>query len=272
MAVQKLEGGLRMSHRYTNVKKSRKNQPLISIITVVYNGVEFIERSIQSIINQSYFNTEYIIIDGGSKDGTLEIIKKYNNFITYWLSELDFGLYDAMNKGIKEAKGDYLWFINAGDQIYSHETLNLLFDKHKIDYDAYYGETLIVDRNGKKIGMRRLSTPEKLSAESLANGMVVSHQAFILRTGLAPEYNTRYRFAADFDWMLNALKACQKIKNTKLVLIQYLDGGLTKQNIRKGLRERFAVMRKNYGFFTTLYKHFVLGFRFLSFVSKHKRF
>ena len=101
-----------------------RNKPLVSIVTVVYNGENFLEETIKSVINQTYENIEYIIIDGGSTDGTVDIIKKYEDKINYWVSEKDAGIYDAMNKGIEAFKGDYINFLNAGDSYVNNEVLN----------------------------------------------------------------------------------------------------------------------------------------------------
>ena len=101
-----------------------KNSPRISVITVSYNAVITIEQTISSVINQTYDNIEYIIIDGGSTDGTIDIIKKFEDTVTYWISEPDRGIYDAMNKGIRISKGDYIFFLNAGDMFFSSTTVS----------------------------------------------------------------------------------------------------------------------------------------------------
>jgi len=249
-----------------------QNEPLVSIITVVFNSKNLLEKTIQSVINQDYRNVEYIIIDGGSKDGTVDIIKKYNDKIAYWISEPDNGLYDAMNKGIQQAKGDYLWFINSGDQIYSDETLRLIIDGGKTYADVFYGLTVMIDINGKEIGNRRLKPRENLTWKSLRMGMLISHQSIIARKSIIPFYDLKYRFSADFDWMIKVLKKADSVKYTNLILSKFLDGGLTKQNILPGLKERFRIMCNNYGVFPTILRHFIIGIKFLGFVARHKRF
>jgi len=113
---RKGEGGLRIKGYY---KKSYEKKPLISVVTVVYNGEKHLEQTIKSVLDQGYDNIEYIIIDGGSTDGTLEIIKKYEDAIDYWVSESDGGIYDAMNKAISLATGEWINFMNSGDDFFS---------------------------------------------------------------------------------------------------------------------------------------------------------
>ena len=136
---RKGEGELRTKGYF---KKSYKDKPLISIVTVVYNGEQFLEETIQSVINQSYDNIEYIIIDGGSTDGTVDIIKKYEDKIDYWVSEKDNGIYDAMNKGIKVATGKWINFMNAGDMLYEDQVIeDIFFDKSYPNSIFVYGDT-----------------------------------------------------------------------------------------------------------------------------------
>ncbi len=135
-----------------NTKKFYSHKPLMSIITVVFNGEKFLEQTIQSVINQTYKNIEYIIIDGGSTDGTLDIIKKYKDKIDYWASEKDEGIYDAMNKGIKVAKGKYLAFINADDW-YEDNALNHVFSAYSQNQniDFFYGNLNFIKDGGEVV-------------------------------------------------------------------------------------------------------------------------
>ena len=219
-----------------------------------------------------HFNTEYIVVDGGSTDGTVDLLWKYNDYIDYWVSEADNGLYHAMNKALTLGTGDYVWFMNAGDEVYDLGTLDDVFREGAPLADVYYGETMMVDQESNEIGMRRLKAPDKLTWKSLKYGMLVSHQAIIVSAKLAFNYDTAFRFSADYDWMLRVLKNAKKIKNTDLILAKFMDGGMTKQNIKEGLKERFKVMRKNYGVFRTLFNHLFMSVRFTTFVAKHGRF
>ena len=124
-----------------------KNNLLISVVTVSYNAVATIEQTILSVVNQTYPHIEYIIIDGGSTDGTVDVIKKYADRIAYWVSEPDKGIYDAMNKGIKVATGEWINFMNCGDSFYSVSVLSDVFkDKSCKENDVIYGNTCIMER------------------------------------------------------------------------------------------------------------------------------
>ena len=233
--------------------------PKFSIITVTYNAGKVLEDTIQSVVFQTYRNVEYIIVDGGSKDNTLEIAEKYRNRISKVISEPDKGLYDAMNKGIRLATGDYLFFLNAGDELHENETLQKLVHtlKGKELPDVIYGETAIVDEEGHFLHMRRLSAPDTLTWKSFKQGMLVCHQAFIARRELAINdlYDLRYRFSADFDWCIRIMKKAKCLHNTRLTLIDYLKEGMTTRNHKASLKERFRIMAKHYGWLSTIAHH-----------------
>ena len=234
-----------------------KLNPRFSIITVTYNAEKVIEETIQSVITQTYKNYEYIIIDGASKDNTLSVIDKYKDMISSVVSEPDKGLYDAMNKGITAATGDYLCFLNAGDSFHEDDTLQLMV--HSINDnelpDVLYGETAIVNKEGHFLHMRRLQTPEKLTWKSFKQGMLVCHQAFFAKRSLAEPFDLSYRFSADFDWCIRVMKKAKTLHNTHITVIDYLDAGLTTQNHKASLKERFRIMAKHYGWISTVAYH-----------------
>lgn len=234
--------------------------PKFSIITVTYNAGKVLERTIQSVVSQTYDNVEYLIIDGGSKDHTLTIAESYKAHIHYLISEPDKGLYDAMNKGILQATGDYVCFLNAGDKLHTTDTLQMIVDSLKDPEtlpDVIYGETAIVDEQGQFLRMRRLSAPPTLDWKSFQKGMLVCHQAFFAQTALAKKelYNLTYRFSADFDWCIRIMKCSQTMHNTKHTLIDYLNEGMTTQNHKASLKERFRIMCKHYGWISTVLHH-----------------
>jgi len=247
-------------------------QPTVTFITVVYNGEKELESTIQSIINQTYPNIEYVVIDGGSKDGTVDVIKKYRDKISYFISESDKGLYDAMNKGIKASTGDYLWFMNAGDLVYSNDILEKIFINQNSTPDVIYGETEMIDNNGKSIGMRRLKAPETLTWKSLQWGMVVCHQSFIVKREKCIPYDLHFRIASDINWMIKVLKQSEHIFNTHLILAKFKTSGLSYNNIPTSLKERFRIMIKNYGLVKTVFNHAIIAVKFFWYVLRHGRF
>ena len=159
--------------------------PTFSIITVTYNVENVLQRTIDSIKNQSAFeHIEHIVVDGKSKDSTKDIILKNDVSISQWISETDKGLYDAMNKGIAMATGDYVWFINAGDELYENTTVESLLNEAKSLPDILYGETMEYTATGEELGMRRLSTPKSLDWKSFKMGMLVCHQSILIKRSL----------------------------------------------------------------------------------------
>lgn len=231
--------------------------PKFSVITVTYNAAAVLEDTIQSVITQTYHHVEYIIVDGGSTDGTLDIVAQYRDRIATVVSEPDKGLYDAMNKGMRLATGDYLCFLNAGDSFHEDDTLQSI--AHSLTGsalpDVIYGQTELVDSEGHFVRMRRLSAPEHLDWKSFKQGMLVCHQAFFAKRALAEPYDLRYRFSADFDWCIRVMKRAHTLHNTHLTLIDYLEEGMTTRNRRASLRERFRIMVKHYGWVSTVLHH-----------------
>jgi glycosyltransferase involved in cell wall biosynthesis len=246
--------------------------PKISIITVVYNNAEGIAKTIFSIRNQTYKNIEYIIIDGDSKDNTLQVINQNSDIVSFLLSEPDNGLYDAMNKGLALATGDYVCFLNSGDTFYSNNTIEKVFENISGFPDVIYGETMIVDDNGNKIGLRRLKAPENLTWKSFKIGMLVCHQSVYVKKDIAVPYNLNYKLSADFDWVIKALKKAETVYNTHLILTRFLDGGINKKNIGKGLFERFKIMANYYGLIPTTIMHIPIGLKFFWYYFRNKRF
>lgn len=235
---------------------SRPN-PKFSVITVTFNAEKVLEETIRSVIAQTYKNVEYIIVDGASKDGTLRLVDKYRSEIHTVISEPDHGLYDAMNKGMRAASGDYLCFLNAGDSFHEDDTLQQIV--HSLPQtelpDILYGETAIVNDKGHFLRMRRLSPPDPLTWESFKQGMLVCHQSFFVRRNLAEPYNLQYRFSADFDWCIRMMKKSGSLYHTHLILTDYLEEGMTTQNHKASLKERFHIMTKYYGWCSTIAHH-----------------
>ena len=232
--------------------------PKFSIITITYNAASVIEPTLASVAAQTYRNFEYLLIDGGSSDDTVAKAQASGIEFAHIVSERDNGLYDAMNKGIKLAKGDYLCFINAGDAFHSSDTLDKIVaaipDGTSLP-DILYGETAEVDENRNFVRMRRLQAPEKLHWTSFKQGMLVCHQAFYARRDLVPMYDLKYRLSADVDWCIKIMKRSENMVNVGFTVVDYLQNGLSLQNHRASLIERFKIMCKHYGLFSTVAHH-----------------
>ena len=242
--------------------------PKISIITVVFNAAEPLKKTIENISSLEYQNIEFIVIDGGSHDSTPDVIQKYSDKISYYVSEPDGGLYYAMNKGIKAATGDYLWFINAGDTIYDSKTLNEIFKNQTEPADIYYGQTAIITPEGKFVGLRRKKLPENLVWRDFINGMVVCHQSIIVKREIAPLYNTKYRYAADIEWVLLCLKRASSIVNTHLILSNFEEGGISSKQRKASLIERFKIMKCYFGVLNTVLAHIKFTINVIFFKSR----
>jgi len=250
--------------------------PLISIITVTYNAGAFLERTIRSVQAQSYPHIEYLLIDGASKDQTMQIAEAHRASIHYLLSEPDEGLYDAMNKGLRAASGEYVLFLNAGDTFYAADTLARVFQHHQEETDIYYGEAQLIDAESLQAkGLRSELTPHRLPKtlcwQDLRLGMVVCHQAFIVRRKLAPLYDTRFRYSADVDWVITCLKKAKKVTYTESIIATFLEGGLSSQKRRQSLEERYQVLAKHFGFLPNLFNHLRIVWRGLAFVLKRRK-
>lgn len=234
-------------------------QPVLSVITIVYNNVRDIERTMLTVLNQTYAAIEYIVIDGASNDGTLDLIRKHESRIAKLISEKDKGIYDAMNKGLAVATGDYVIFMNSGDEFYDTNTVAKVFAAAP-DADIYYGETEMVNEERQSLGRRRHKAPEKFNWRSFKYGMSVSHQAIYIKRSLAEPYDPKYQLSADIDWIINAAKKAKKIVKVEGYVAKYLVGGMSKARHRQSLLERFDIMKRHYGLVPTLFNHGVIAF------------
>lgn len=237
-----------------------------TIITCTFNASKYIDRTLNSVRNQSYPHIEHFIIDGVSKDDTVKKAQTYaydSRYPVIVKSEPDKGLYDAMNKGIQLAKGDYIIFLNAGDEFAEEDTLTSVAEqlKGKQLPGVIYGNTDIVDENGNFLRKRRLAPPEKLSWRSFKHGMLVCHQSFYAKTAIAQKvpYNLNYKLSADVDWCIRIMKEAEQqglaLWNTHMTLSSYLEGGMSVQSHRASLKERFNVMSDHYGKIATIGMH-----------------
>ena len=229
----------------------RKKKVLkISIITVVYNSEDFLEKTIQSVISQSYKNIEYIIIDGGSSDKTIDIIKKYEDKISYWVSEKDGGIYDAMNKGAKVANGDFINFLNADDIIYTDDAIEKVVNKMSSLDSVYYSRANVTS---EKVGWiypnMEVENFDKWLKLNLPN-----HQTMFFPKSFYKKYSydLRLSIGADDDYKLFALQN-HKVEFIDLILVEFARGGVSSNH------KSFKLFKQR------LYESFIRNF-------KHKRY
>lgn len=219
--------------------------PLVSIITVVYNGVNFIEETILSVINQTYPNKEFIIIDGGSTDGTLEIIRKYQDKINYWVSEPDRGIYDAMNKGIASAKGEWLNFLNAGDSFVDETILNNIFSSAISDATLIYGDIKVLTENGHSYNHRASILSND---KSIKKGMSVCHQAIFYSSKIIEPYDQSLRLKAEWKHLIHMTKHKEfKPKKFNFPFVYYRTGGVGARQLKLNQAEYRKVFAEEYG-------------------------
>ena len=194
----------------------------LSIVTVSYNSKDTIEETIKSVIELDWCNKEYIVIDGGSNDGTVDIIKQYGNNIDYWCSESDGGIYDAMNKGVQKATGEWIAFLNCGD-IYYKDAAEWIQNNNSCA-DVVYGNISLVNEHDEII--KRKAMP----LENMLYQMIVHHQAFFVRRKIFEEiglFDVSYKVAADYDWLLEAYLRGKIFHYVDLYISKYKMGGMS---------------------------------------------
>lgn len=225
----------------------------ISVITVSYNAVRTIEDTICSVIDQTYANIEYIIIDGGSTDGTIDIIKRYaeggseegkhNHRITKWISEPDHGIYDAMNKGIALATGDYINFMNAGDSFVSEYTIQDFVNVCENDSIIVYGDTLMKTGKGMKLC-------KALPVENIKTKGILCHQSVFIQAIFHKNHNydLKYKVLADFNFFFTSYNIhkvkYQQIK-TSVAVFDMTDDGLSKRDYHRNYDELIEIIKPN---------------------------
>lgn len=248
------EGGRRLTGaRRPSVPKG----PLISVVTVVYNGEAHLEETILSVLRQGYDNVEYLIVDGGSTDGTLDIISKYEDRLDYWVSEPDRGIYDAMNKGLELAAGDLIGLLNA-DDFYQPGALEKVAEAYRAEgaLGIYYGDNIVLQED---LGL----TYRSHATLRYWMGMPMCHQAmFVHRQVYATlgGYSTRYRFASDYDFLLRAVAAKTGFLHVNHYLVSYRNTGLTSVHYTRSLAEAKRINRTYCGVFSRRHAAYCLSY------------
>ena len=259
----------------------------ITYVTITYQAAKVLQRTLDSVLEQDYPEITHLIIDGASTDGTIEMVNDYiersnaseNGHKVLLMSEPDNGIYDAMNKGLRSLDGDYVCFLNAGDYLPAPDIasrINAQCSMFNVQWSmvngqcsmangqspaVLYGDTDIVDGEGRFLHHRRLAPPEHLTWKSFRHGMLVCHQAFYARTdfAIATPYNQKYRYSADVDWCIRIMKAAAKenvpLLNLHMVVANYTEEGQTTIHHRESLIERYKVMESHYGRISTFLMH-----------------
>ena len=250
----------------------------ITYVTITYNAASVLQRTLNSVLQQDYPDIVHLIIDGASTDGTLEMVNDYidrsnaadNGHRIQVTSEPDKGIYDAMNKGLRSLDGDYVCFLNAGDFLPAPDTVSKIVSAGVRSQESgvgsqlpavLYGDTDIVDGEGRFLHPRRLAPPEHLTWKSFRHGMLVCHQAFYARTdfAIATPYDQQFRYSADVDWCIRVMKAAAKenvpLLNLHMVVVNYTEEGQTTLHHRESLLERYRVMNRHYGYIQTFFMH-----------------
>ncbi|MCE7058791.1 glycosyltransferase family 2 protein [Dyadobacter sp. CY343] len=256
------------------------NQPLLTIITVTYNAGTVVERTLKSVqaalaqVEKPEL-VEYLIIDGKSNDDTLSICGRYSELISKTVSEKDGGIYDAMNKGMALASGKYLWFLNAGDEIYNRDILRDLLPVLNQSFDIVYSDAMMVTESGKEQGLRSKFTPhdlpENISWKDFNLGMKICHQAFIVKKEIAPVYDIN-NLSADIDWEIKCLKQARSTHFLPFILCRYLLGGTSVKNHRRSLTDRFIVLKRHFGLISTILNHGKIIYRGINFAVKRGKY
>lgn len=224
--MTKIEGGLRLSGK-SAFKSGAENYPAVTVITVVRNGAEYIEQTVKSVIEQSFENLEYIVVDGGSTDGTVDILKRYGDRISYWISEEDSGISAAFNKGVALAGGDYIIMMNCSDYFYDDRAVKKLADYIKLnrpdENTILYGGAVVINRLG---GFSMCQADH----ENLANDCSFCHQSVIMPKKMLVEnkFDERLKYSMDYDLWLRLMNggACF-VRLKDIVVSVYRTGGVS---------------------------------------------
>ena len=232
------EGGLRSKGYF---KKNGEKTLLVTVVTVVFNDAEHIEETINSVINQTYDNVEYLVIDGGSTDGTLDILGKYDDQIDYWVSESDKGIYDAMNKGIDLASGEWLNFMNSGDKYFSSDVLMQIFGVWN------FGNVEIIYGNNEVRYPHKTRLAFAGNIHNLWKGSQFSHQSAFIRSDLHKEsrFNISNRIAADSEFFYLSYVKGRVFRYLDKTIATVSSGGLSDTNRIDSIVEFWSLQEKN---------------------------
>lgn len=245
----------------------------ISVITINYNNLNGLKRTLDSVFCQTQRQKlQFIVVDGGSTDGSAEYLKENASKIDLLIIEKDKGIYDAMNKGLQKAHGCYVWFVNSGDIIYNSAVTENILPLILQDPDVIFGDTMFTDAEGNDIGliskMKPQPLPQKLGPNSFRYGMCVCHQSFISKRSISPMYDLKYKLAADIHWIIEILKNRPTTARFQGVISGFETGGSSYQNEKKALKERYEVLQNAYGTIPNFLAHIWIAIRRILFKAK----
>lgn len=245
-------------------KNGKNNLPSFSIITIVRNGRLFIEQTIRSVLTQSYENFEYIVIDGGSSDGTVDVIKSYESKLNKWVSEKDEGIADAFNKGLLTASGDYVLFLNSDDHLSNTEVLTKISESiiENGFPDLIYGDYDILNRES---GVVMYHGSVDFSPDKIKYGQVLPHPCLFTRSSYFEKYgifDTNFRIAMDYEWLLRGILK-EKVVHVPTLVTNIRDGGVSTLNQRRVIGEIVLALKKNGYFSSKLGELNLLGYFYL---------
>ena len=244
--------------------KVRHKLPLISVITVVFNAEDFIETTVQNVISQTYENIELIIVDGGSSDSTLRILGQYKKYIQKLVSEPDDGIYNAMNKGVNMASGDWIVFMNAGDQFSSSNVISSIFNLCRGPEKIIYGDVIV--NYGDFSFLKRAGDLARMWT-----GMKFSHQSAFIEVSYhkCNKYDESFRIAADFNFFLNAYKNQVQFKYVNIPISTVIIGGVSEQNRLQTIKDSRAVVHSvlHNKFYDYVYVFILIDTKFRNFIK-----
>ena len=219
----------------------------ITVIMATYNAEKTIEKTIRSIVTQTYKNIELIIIDGGSKDKTIEIIKKYKKYISYWVTEKDNGIYDALNKGIKRASGEYIYILGADDFFCDNNIIENVASNLDDDIDILSGPVFLMQFNMKKLfNNYSREIKNNLDEKDLINILLPPHQGLFVKSDIMKKYlfDIKYKLRADFKFELIMLTSNLNIKFVDFPIAFYSVEGVSNRKIIEMVEETILVLKE----------------------------
>ncbi len=240
----------------------------ISIITVCLNAREDLEGTLASISKQDYPHVEHIVIDGGSSDGSKQLLQNNaESRLSYFQSRPDQGIYDAMNQGLNKAVGDFIAFINAGDSLFDVDTLSKVAQAAAPSVDVVFGDVMFVDRQRRYLGLRtkvlsKSPLPRRLNWRHFSFGCIVSHQAFFVRRVIAPNFSLN-NLSADIDWMIRCLKLSRACVRLEEPISEYLIGGVSTKRFFRSMFDRYQVLHRHFGAAANAVNHIHMLKRFI---------